>query len=210
MQRTIQLEEEKRVERIRLEQAVVVEGKHDKIKLEQVVDAVILPTDGYRIFNNPDRMALLRCYAATTGLIILTDSDSAGFQIRNYLKGALPKDSRITHVYIPDIFGKERRKRTPSAEGKLGVEGMEPEILLAALQRAGVVPGEKTAARGEITRYDLFALGLSGGANSTKKRAALLRALDLPERLSVTGLLEVLNVLTDRESLYKKMKELEE
>lgn len=198
------------MERIRLGQAIVVEGKHDKIKLEQVVDAVIIPTDGYRIFKNPDRMALLRCYAATTGLIILTDSDSAGFRIRSYLKGALPKESRITHVYIPDIFGKERRKRTASAEGKLGVEGMEPEILRDAFSRAGLLGGAVCPPRGEITRFDLFDLGLSGGENSVKKRAALLATLDLPERLSVTGLLEVLNVLMGREELYQRMKEMEE
>lgn len=197
------------MERIRLGQAVVVEGKHDKIRLEQVVDAVIIPTDGYRIFKNPDRMALLRCYAATTGLIILTDSDSAGFRIRSYLKGALPKNARITHVYIPDIFGKERRKRTPSAEGKLGVEGMEPAILLDAFSRAGLLDGQPARPCGGITRYDLFELGLSGGQNSAQKRAALLAALDLPERLSVTGLLEVLNVLMDRETLFRKMKESE-
>lgn len=198
------------MERLKLAQAIVVEGKYDKIKLGSVVDAVILPTCGYRIFKDPEKLALLRFYATTTGLIILTDSDSAGFRIRGFLKGALPPESRVTHVYIPDVFGKERRKRNPSAEGKLGVEGMDGDVLRAAFEAAGVTADVRAENPDPVTHYDFYALGLSGRENSSLRRAALLRRLKLPELLSVGALLEVVNTLLTRDELYRMMEQTED
>ena len=186
---------------IHIAQAIVVEGKYDKIKLSSILDAVILVTNGFRIFRDPEKMALIQYYARTTGVIVLTDSDRAGFQIRNYLKGAV-RDGKLYHVYIPDIYGKEHRKEKPSAEGKLGVEGMRPEVLLEALRRAGAtIEGEETPAAGaRITKTDLYAAGLTGGADSKAARQRLLEQLDLPEHLSTNALLEVLNALMTREA----------
>ena len=156
---------------IHVAQAIIVEGKYDKIKLSSLLDAVILTTNGFHIFHDADKMALIRYYAKTTGIIILTDSDTAGFRIRNYLKGAV-HDGKLFHVYIPDIYGKERRKLKPSAEGKLGVEGIDKNALLAALEKAGVLTDEIPEKTDPITRYDLYELGLSGGADSKSKRKA--------------------------------------
>ena len=180
---------------IRIKEAIVVEGRYDKNALSQVVDAVILETSGFGVFKDAERLALLRRLAEQRGLIVLTDSDGAGFVIRNYLKGAIPP-GQVKHAYIPDIYGKERRKRTPGREGKLGVEGMKPEVLLQALLRAGAtVEGEEPAApRGQLTPADLFTLGLTG-PNSAERRAALLRRLALPEHMSAKALLTVLNAL---------------
>ncbi len=180
---------------IRIREAVVVEGRYDKNALSQVVDAVILETAGFGVFKDAERLALLRRLAESRGLIVLTDSDGAGFVIRNYLKGAIPPE-QVKHAYIPDVYGKERRKRAPGREGKLGVEGMPPEVLLQALLRAGAtVEGEEPAApRGQLTPADLFALGLTG-PNSAERRAALLRKLALPEHMSAKALLTVLNAL---------------
>lgn len=179
---------------IRIKEAIVVEGRYDKNALSQVVDAVILETSGFGVFKDAERLALLRRLAEQQGLIVLTDSDGAGFVIRNYLKGAIPP-GQVKHAYIPDIYGKERRKRTPGREGKLGVEGMKPEVLLQALLRAGAtVEGEKPAPRGQLTPADLFTLGLTG-PNSAERRAALLRRLALPEHMSAKALLTVLNAL---------------
>ena len=180
---------------IRIKEAIVVEGRYDKNALSQVVDAVILETSGFGVFKDAERLALLRRLAEQQGLIVLTDSDGAGFVIRNYLKGAIPP-GRVKHAYIPDIYGKERRKRAPGREGKLGVEGMKPEVLLQALLRAGAtVEGEEPAApRGQLTPADLFTLGLTG-PNSAERRAALLRRLALPEHMSAKALLTVLNAL---------------
>lgn len=122
---------------IHIAQAIVVEGKYDKIKLSSILDAVILVTNGFRIFRDPEKMALIQYYARTTGVIVLTDSDRAGFQIRNYLKGAV-RDGKLYHVYIPDIYGKEHRKEKPSAEGKLGVEGIRKDVLLEAFAKAEI------------------------------------------------------------------------
>ena len=190
---------------LRIKEAIVVEGRYDKNTLSQLVDAVILETSGFAIFKDDERLALLRRLAERQGLIILTDSDGAGFVIRNYLKGAVDP-SLVKHAYIPDRMGKEKRKRSPGKEGKLGVEGMEPEILLRALEQAGATfedEGGQTMSREEtpITKAELYALGLSGGQGSKEKRAALLKALDLPERLSANALLDVLNALYGREEL---------
>ena len=187
----------------RVKEAIVVEGRYDKNALSQVVDAVILETSGFGVFRNDQLVALLRRLADKQGLIVLTDSDGAGFVIRNFLKGALPQG--VKHAYIPDVYGKERRKRVGGKEGKLGVEGMRPQVLLQALERAGAtfLDGETAASapRKALTKADLFALGLTGAPDSASRRQALLRRLELPEHLSTNALLEVLSALYDPEEL---------
>lgn len=189
---------------LRIREAIVVEGRYDKNTLSQLVDTVILTTSGFGIFKNGEQVALLRRLAAERGLIVLTDSDGAGFVIRNYLKGAIPPE-QVKHAYIPDIKGKERRKAAPGREGKLGVEGMRPAVLEQALRRAGAtfLEERKPAAPGRqaITKADLFALGLSGGAGAAERRTALLRKLELPEYMSANAMLEVLNILYSLEEL---------
>lgn len=185
---------------IHIAQAIVVVGKYDKIKLSSILDAVILVTNGFRIFRDPEKMALIQYYARTTGVIVLTDSDRAGFQIRNYLKGAV-RDGKLYHVYIPDIYGKEHRKEKPSAEGKLGVEGIRKDVLLEAFAKAGVLTDEVPEKADPITRYDLYELGLSGGADSKARRKALQKRLGLPDLLSAASLLEVLNTMMTRQEL---------
>lgn len=185
---------------IHIAQAIVVEGKYDKIKLSSILDAVILVTNGFRIFRDPEKMALIQYYARTTGVIVLTDSDRAGFQIRNYLKGAV-RDGKLYHVYIPDIYGKEHRKEKPSAEGKLGVEGIRKDVLLEAFAKAGVLTDEVPEKADPITRYDLYELRLSGGADSKARRKALQKRLGLPDLLSAASLLEVLNTMMTRQEL---------
>lgn len=189
---------------IRIREAIIVEGRYDKNTLAQIVDAPILETSGFGIFHDRQRLALLRRLAETRGIIVLTDSDGAGFVIRNYLRSAIDP-SQVRHAYIPDIAGKERRKRTASKEGKLGVEGMRPDVLLEALRRAGAtIEGKETPAAGaRITKADLYAAGLTGGADSKAARQRLLAQLDLPEHLSTNALLEVLNALMTREEFQK-------
>lgn len=189
---------------IRIREAIIVEGRYDKNTLAQIVDAPILETSGFGIFHDRQRLALLRRLAETRGIIVLTDSDGAGFVIRNYLRGAIDS-SQVKHAYIPDIAGRERRKRTASKEGKLGVEGMRPDVLLEALRRAGAtIEGEETPAAGaRITKADLYAAGLTGGADSKAARQRLLAQLDLPEHLSTNALLEVLNALMTHEEFQK-------
>lgn len=194
----------------KIREVIVVEGRYDKNTLSQVVDATVVTLGGFSVFNDREKLAFLRRLALERGLIVLTDSDGAGFVLRNYLKGALPRD-RVKHAYIPDVAGKERRKRRAGKEGKLGVEGMPPEVLLEALRRCGATfedaPGEQEAAEPPITKADLFALGLSGGADSAEKRRALLRRLELPEHLTANGLLEALNLLYGREAFLAWMAE---
>jgi len=190
----------------------VVEGRYDKNTLRQAVDAVIIETDGFGVFSDKEKLSLLRRLAERRGLIILTDSDSAGFLIRNYLKGSLPRD-KIKHAYIPDVSGKEKRKTAPAREGKLGVEGMRPQILLTALKNAGATmdgPAADSQAAPErrITKTDLYLAGLSGGKDSGERRKALLRALDLPARLSPNAMLEVLNALLSYEAFQALASEL--
>lgn len=183
---------------IKLQQAIVVEGKYDKNVLSQLVDAPIFVTNGFGIFKDKARMALLRRVAEARGLIVFTDADGAGFVIRNRIKSAIG-EQYLLHAYTPDLFGKERRKRQGGKEGKLGVEGMTKEILLRALKQAGA---QATAASApEITKADLYALGLSGTADAQARRLALLRKLELPEHLSSNALLEVLNALYTPDSL---------
>ena len=181
----------------RLREALVVEGRYDVNSLRQVVDGVILETRGFRIFRDRERKELLRFYAETRGLIILTDSDSAGFLIRNHLKGIVPPD-RIKQAYIPEIAGKEKRKARPSREGKLGVEGMPGSVLLDALHRAGAsFEGEESASCSvrQLTKADFYAMGLSGGAGSAEKRKALAKRLGFPEQMTAGGLLDAVNTL---------------
>lgn len=185
-------------------EVIVVEGRYDKNTLSQVVDAVILETSGFGIFNDAAKRHLLKTMAEQRGLIVLTDSDGAGFLIRNHIRGCVdPK--LVKHAYIPDIYGKERRKPKTSKEGKLGVEGMRPEVLLDALIRAGATfddsPDDTCCER--ITKADLYARGLSGGTGSAEKRRQLLKRLDLPERMSADAMLDVLNALMDREAFYR-------
>lgn len=187
----------------RIKEAIVVEGRYDKNTLSQVVDAVILETSGFGVFKNGETLALLRQLAARRGLIVLTDSDGAGFVIRSYLKGAIPPE-QVKHAYIPDVYGKERRKRAPGKGGKLGVEGMSPQVLEEALRRAGATFLEEDAPprpAGALTKVDLFALKLTGAPDSALRRRALLRALELPEHLNANALLTVLNALCTREEL---------
>lgn len=178
---------------IKLNEAIVVEGKYDKIKLASVVDAVIIVTNGFRIFKDGEKLALIRYYAEKTGIIILTDSDSAGRKIRGYIRGAV-KDGIVKNVHIPDIFGKERRKEKPSAEGKLGVEGIDTAVLLEAFRRAGITSAERKSVP-DITKTVMFELGLSGGRDSSSLRKKLQKRLGLPELLSSGALLEVLNTM---------------
>ena len=183
---------------LRIKEAIVVEGRYDKNTLSQLVDTIIVETAGFGVFKNSEKLALFRRLAAERGLIILTDPDGAGFVIRNFLKGSIPPE-QVKHAYVPDILGKERRKRTPGKEGKLGVEGMRPHILEQALRRAGATfldgSGAEEKPRQPITKADLFALGLSGGPGAGEKRKALLKRLELPEHLSPNAMLEVLNAL---------------
>jgi ribonuclease M5 len=183
-----------------VKEVVVVEGRYDKNTLSQAVDAVIIETSGFGIFNDGEKQALLRRLAEKRGLVVLTDSDGAGFMIRNFIRGCVdPK--LVKHAYIPDIPGRERRKRAPSKAGTLGVEGMTPEVLVAALERAGVTfsDGEAAKRAGNITKADMYGRGLSGRPGSAEKRRELLQKLSLPEKLSAGGLLDVLNALMTRE-----------
>lgn len=184
----------------RIKEVIVVEGRYDKNTLSQVVDAVIIETGGFGIFNDREKRALLKKLAESRGLILMTDSDGAGFLIRNHLKGCIDP-GLIKNAYIPDVYGKERRKAKGSREGKLGVEGMRPEVLLEALKRAGATFEGDSGGQpeGRISKADLYKKGLSGGAGSAARRQALLSRLDLPARLTADGLLDVLNATMSRE-----------
>ena len=195
---------------IKIKEAIVVEGRYDKNTLSQIVDAPILETSGFAIFKDKKQLQLLRRVAQDRGLIVFTDSDGAGFVIRNHLKSAIP-GAFLKHAYIPDIYGKERRKTAPGKEGKLGVEGMRPEVILEALRRAGAtIEGERQHRPKEITKQDLMALGLSGGKNSAAMRTALLKKLDLPEHMSANALLQALNLLMNLDELKKIVETLEQ
>lgn len=194
----------------RIKEVIVVEGRYDKNALLQVVDATVLETAGFGVFNDRQKQKLLRSLAEKRGLIVLTDPDGAGFVIRNFLRSCL--DPRLVkHAYVPDIAGKERRKAHASKEGKLGVEGMRPAVLLAALERAGATfeDGEEASLPTPgVTKADLYALGMSGQPGSREKRAALIAALDLPERITADALLEVVNATMTREEFFSLCKAL--
>lgn len=195
---------------LKIKEAIVVEGRYDKNTLSQLVDGVILETGGFGIYKDRAALALLRRLAEKQGLIVLTDSDGAGFQIRSYLKSALPPD-QVKHAYIPDRPGKERRKRQPGKEGKLGVEGMSQQVLEQVLRQAGAtILGEppRQTRQASLTKADLYACGLAGGAGSREKRQRLLEKLDLPTHLTPNAMLPVLSALYDRQTLLDEMEKL--
>lgn len=187
---------------IKIREAIVVEGRYDKNTLSQIVDAPILETSGFGIMKDKSQLDLLRKVADTRGLVVFTDSDGAGFVIRNFLKSTIPAD-KLKHAYIPDVYGKERRKSTPGKEGKLGVEGMCPQVIVDALRNAGATIEGETATHtaGNITKQDMMELGLSGGKNSSEKRKKLLKKMQLPEHMSSNAMLQALNLLLNLESL---------
>ena len=194
----------------RIEEVIVVEGRYDRNMLLQVVDATVVETGGFSVFNDREKLVFLRKLAQKRGLILLTDSDGAGFVIRNYLKGAIPTE-QVKQAYIPDRPGKEKRKKHPGKEGKLGVEGMSPAVLEQALRQAGATildGGDEAPKAPPLTKADLFAWGLSGGPGSKEKRQALLQALDLPAHLSPNAMLPVLSALYDRQALLETIKKL--
>ena len=187
---------------LKTDKIIVVEGRYDKIKLSSLIDAVIIETEGFSIFKDKEKQKLLRKLAENKEIVVLTDSDSAGFVIRNFIGNIVPHN-KIINAYIPDVYGKEKRKAVSSKEGKLGVEGMKPEVLLDALRRAGATIDEESTVKGNsITKADLYDLGLIG-PDSVEKRKALCKRLELPEHLSANALVEVLNLLMSREELEK-------
>ena len=195
---------------VKIREAIVVEGRYDKNTLSQILDATILETSGFGIFKDKQQMDLLRRVAEKRGLIVFTDSDGAGFVIRNHIKSAIPA-KYLKHAYTPDIFGKERRKAAPGKEGKLGVEGMDREVILEALRRAGATfEGESAPTDGQITKQDMMRVGLSGGKDSSEKRKALMQQLRLPERLSANAFLQALNLLCTREEFFLLTEKLEQ
>ena len=186
---------------VKIKEAILVEGRYDKNTLSQIIDAPILETNGFGIMKDKAQLSLLRRVAQTRGLIVFTDPDGAGFVIRNFIKGAIPAQF-LKHAYIPDIYGKERRKAAPGKEGKLGVEGMKREVLLDALRRAGATFAGETAQRSVgLTKQDMMELGLSGGPDSSAKRGWLIKKLGFPEHMSANALLQALDLLYSREEL---------
>lgn len=189
---------------VKIKEIIVVEGRYDKNTVSQVVDGTIIETSGFGIFKNDEKVKLLKKLAEKRGIIVMTDSDGAGFLIRNFLKGNL-QDSNIKHAYIPDVFGKERRKRNTSGEGKLGVEGMSSEVIIHALKVAGATFENQDSSfhqKEPITKADLYFANLSGTKDCTQRRLTLQKNLDLPEHLSTNGLLDVLNILFTREEFF--------
>ena len=196
---------------LKIKEAIVVEGRYDKNTLSQIIDAPILETSGFGIMKDKQQLKLLRRVAQTRGLIVFTDSDGAGFVIRDFLKGAI-EPKYLRHAYIPDIHGKEKRKSSPGKEGKLGVEGMSPEIIMESLRKAGatVLGEESKRTAGTITKQDMMDLGLSGGANSSELRKKLMKKLDLPEHMSANALLQAVNLLYTLDELQNLMVQLGE
>lgn len=193
---------------LKIDEAVIVEGKYDKIKLSSIIDTVIIVTNGFGIFKDREKLELIRYYAETTGIIILTDSDNAGRKIRGYLKSAIG-GGNIRNVYIPDVFGKEKRKDKPSAEGKLGVEGIDKELILEAFEKSGITASVREKPH-DITKLTLYELGLSGGNESSHMRKLLQKSLRLPECLSATALVEVLNTMMTADELAEHMVKIKE
>lgn len=189
------------MDKLRTDDVIIVEGKYDRIRLAEVVDGIVLETDGFAVYSDKERRLLFQKLAETHRLILLTDSDAAGFQIRSFLSSFLPPE-KVVHALIPDVYGKEKRKAEPSKEGKLGVEGMETSVLLDVLQKAGVGSSERTRPSDPVTVADLYALGLTGGQNSAQKRRLLLEKLQFPSRTSVRLLLDVVNATMTKETFY--------
>ena len=197
---------------IKIKQAVIVEGKYDKIKVSNILDTLIIETDGFGIFKDKNKQKLIRRLAEARGILILTDSDSAGFTIRSFLNGIVPQE-QLVNVYIPDIFGKEKRKSEPSKEGKLGVEGVKSDVIIDALKKAGVefdVGTEKQINTHPVTKTDFFLDGLSGGKGSAEKRARFLKQLDLPEHLSSNSMLKLINSFMDFDDYKREIQKLNE
>ena len=193
---------------VKIKEAIVVEGRYDKNTLSQILDAPILETSGFGIFKDKQRLSLLRKIAETRGLIVFTDSDGAGFVIRNHIKSAIP-GKYLKHAYIPDIYGKEKRKAAPGKEGKLGVEGMTLDVILESLRRAGAtIEGEEVPEARQITKQDLMELGLSGTPEASANRLKLLKKLNLPEHMSPNAMLQALNMLYSLEDLSAIMQEI--
>ena len=190
---------------IKVKEAIICEGKYDKIRLSGIFDTVIITTDGFGIFKDPEKKALIRLLAENCGLILLTDSDSAGQMIRKYLEKLVPRD-RVKNLYLPEIKGKEKRKSSPSAAGLLGVEGTDNEIILAAAKRAGILSEITDVPKKKITKTDLFNLGLSGGEGSKEKRQSLLSYLKLPTILTANSLLDVINSLYSYEEFLSEVR----
>ena len=193
---------------IKIKQAVIVEGKYDKIKLSGIIDAPIIQTDGFGIFKDKELQLMIRKLAEKRGILVLTDSDSAGFKIRSFI-GSTVEQKQIFHAYIPDVFGKESRKTEPSKEGKIGVEGMPEQIIIQALSNAGILCETAEEPARPITKLDLYEFGFTGGKDSAKKRAALLKYYSFPERLSANSLIKVLNCITTYERFVEDVKEIE-
>lgn len=187
-------------DKIKLSEAVIVEGKYDKIKLSNILDAFIIETNGFAVFKDKTKLSFIKKLAKERGIIILTDSDHAGFMIRNYISSGVPKE-QIKNVYIPDIFGKEKRKNAPSKEGKLGVEGMTKEVIVEAFSKVGIT-SSKSMCSDPVTTVDFYDLGLTGGAGSKAKRKALCKTLDLPEFLSTSSLISCINNFMTKEEFY--------
>lgn len=187
-------------DKIKLSEAVIVEGKYDKIKLSNILDAFIIETNGFAVFKDKTKLSFIKKLAKERGIVILTDSDHAGFMIRNYISSGVPKE-QIKNVYIPDVFGKEKRKNAPSKEGKLGVEGMTKEVIVEALSKAGIT-SSKSVCSDPVTTVDFYDLGLTGGAGSKAKRKALCKTLDLPEFLSTSSLISCINNFMTKEEFY--------
>lgn len=194
------------MEKIKISQAIVVEGKYDKIKLSSICDAVIIVTNGFGIYKNKETVELIRFYARQSGIIILTDSDSAGFRIRQHIKSIVP-GGKIYNLYIPEIFGKEKRKNAPSKEGKLGVEGISADILRKTFEQAGLL-SEKCENSNPVTKMDFFQLGLNGSPDSSKMRGLVIEKLKMPKNLTTNALLEVINTMMSREEFYSLMEEI--
>ncbi len=194
------------MEKMKIKQVIIVEGKYDKIKLSSFLDTVIICTNGFHIFKDKETASLIKYYAENRGIIILTDSDSAGFKIRGHLKGICPK-GEIINLYIPDVFGKEKRKIAPSKEGKLGVEGIDVALLRDTFDKAGIT-SEKSANTNPLTKLDFYQLGLSGGPNSSQLRKNVAKKLNLPELITANALLEFVNTMFERDKFFDFVKEI--
>lgn len=188
---------------LKIDEAVIVEGRYDKLKLSNILDALIIETNGFAVYKDKAKLRFIRRLADERGIIVLTDSDHSGFQIRNYVSAGIPKD-KIKHIYIPDIYGKEKRKTAPSKEGKLGVEGMSEQLLKDLFEKENI-KSKVSENNNPVTNYDLFVLGVSGTPNAKENKKKLLKALDLPEFLSTNSLLSYINSSITKDELYKIM-----
>ena len=191
---------------LKIKEAVIVEGRYDKLKLANILDTLIIETNGFGIYKNKEKLAFIKRLAKERGIIVITDSDHSGFQIRNYISSGIPAQ-QIKHIYIPDVMGKEKRKDKPSKEGKLGVEGMNDKLLLSLFEQAQVSVSESEL-NDPVTNFDLFDLGLSGTPNATKNKKKLLKSLDLPEFLSTNSLLSYINSTLTRDEFITLVNEL--